>query len=91
MPQDCHFAAKDGTQLHGWFLYPHSKTPKEAAAGSTIVFFQENAGTMSMRLPFLRDLIRLSGCSIFAPRQAQPHLLHTVVLRHSSCCRTRIN
>ena len=68
--QDCSFYAKDGTQLHGWLLYPYSSTVKEAEAGSTIVFFQENAGTMAMRLPFLRDLIRLSGCSVFAPRHA---------------------
>ena len=66
--QDAAFEARDGTELHGWFMYPQGWSEEQASSRPTIIFFQENAGSMSMRLPFLRDFIRLTGCSVFAPR-----------------------
>jgi abhydrolase domain-containing protein 13 len=32
-----------------------------------LIFFQENAGNMSMRLPFLRAVVRSLGCAVLAP------------------------
>lgn len=60
--------AKDGTKLHAWYLYPKGWTKDTRPQRPTVLFFQENAGNMSFRLPFLRLLARYLDCSIFAPR-----------------------
>ena len=83
--QDAQFSAKDGTQLHGWFMYPQAWSGDKASTRPTIMFFQENAGNMAMRLPFLRDLIRLTGCSVFAPRWAADCRLQTAAYLACLC------
>lgn len=45
--------AADGTKLHAWFLH----APRGTKARATVVFFQENAGNISHRLPFARALV----------------------------------
>ncbi|KAK9811929.1 hypothetical protein WJX73_000425 [Symbiochloris irregularis] len=65
--EDVHFKAKDGTKLHGWMLYPQDWKRGAMRKRPTVLFFQENAGNMNMRLPYLRLLILSLNCSVFAP------------------------
>ena len=60
--------AKDSTKLHAWFLQPKGWGAGVRAARPVVLFFQENAGNMSFRLPFLRLLTRYLDCSVFALR-----------------------
>ncbi len=62
--------AADGIKLHGWFLWPKEWAHDAIATKPTIIFFQENAGNISWRLPFLRTLARYLDCSILAPRHS---------------------
>eukprot|EP00884_Botryococcus_braunii_P004879 jgi/Botrbrau1/14392/Bobra.0014s0040.2 len=69
--EDVELIAEDGTPLHAWFMYPKGWTgtgtvAKHLLSRPVIVFFQENAGNMAMRLPFLRILAIACDCSIFA-------------------------
>jgi hypothetical protein len=60
--------AADGTKLHAWLLTWRGWSPSEAASKPLMVFFQENAGNMSHRLPYLRYLAQQLGVVILAPR-----------------------
>jgi hypothetical protein len=63
--QDIWLTAADGVKLHAWLLRaPGPRAPR----GPCVIFFQENAGNMAMRLPFLRLLVRNLGCAVLAPR-----------------------
>ena len=66
--QDVNLTAKDGTKLHAWYLHPMGWSRATRRQRPTILFFQENAGNMTFRLPFLKLLARYLDCSIFAPR-----------------------
>ena len=68
--QDVDLTAKDGTKLHAWYLHPMGWGKATRRQRPTILFFQENAGNMTFRLPFLKLLARYLDCSIFAPRCA---------------------
>ena len=70
--------AGDGVKLHAWLLKaPGAGGGGGGGAGATatppparlpvVIFFQENAGNMAMRLPFLRALVRALGCAVLAP------------------------
>ena len=61
--------AGDGVKLHAWLLKPPGASAASAPAPPlpVVLFFQENAGNMAMRLPFLRALIRALGCAVLAP------------------------
>lgn len=52
---DAELVAEDGTKLHAWFLRASDGSPARA----TVVFFQENAGNISHRLPFARALVHV--------------------------------
>ena len=69
--QDVWLTTKDGQKLHAWFMQP-KKWGGLGSRGrprrSSVLFFQENAGNMSYRLPFLFLLSRTLDCSILAPR-----------------------
>ncbi|BDA44881.1 Protein ABHD13 [Coccomyxa sp. Obi] len=65
--EDVDLTAKDGTKLHAWYLHPRGWTLATRQQRPTVLFFQENAGNMSFRLPFLRLLARYLNCAIFAP------------------------
>ena len=64
--------AKDDTKLHAWFLQPRGWSRAQRAQRPVVLFFQENAGNMSFRLPFLRLLTRYLDCSVFALRCRRP-------------------
>jgi hypothetical protein len=66
--QDVDLTAKDGTKLHAWYLHPMGWSKTTRRQRPTVLFFQENAGSMTFRLPFLKLLARYLDCSIFAPR-----------------------
>ena len=66
--QDVGVTAEDGTKLHAWFLQPRGWSKALRAQRPVVLFFQENAGNMSYRLPFLRLLTRYLDCSVFALR-----------------------
>lgn len=65
-PQDVWLTASDGTKLHAWLLVPRGLGRDELAARPLVVFFQENAGNMSHRLPFLRLVASQLRAPIFA-------------------------
>ncbi|KAK9820327.1 hypothetical protein WJX72_009019 [[Myrmecia] bisecta] len=65
--EDVELKAEDGTQLHGWFMWPRTWTAEDKKQRPVVLFFQENAGNMAFRLPFLRMLVRFLDCSVFAP------------------------
>ena len=71
--QDVWLTAADGTKLHAWYLYPRT-LPSAAARRRrpAVLFLQENAGNMALRLPFLRLLARYLDCAVLALRRA-PH------------------
>jgi hypothetical protein len=66
--EDVWVTAADGTRLHAWLLTPRGWAAGRAATRPLVVFFQENAGNMSHRLPFLRLVARALDVPIFAPR-----------------------
>ena len=66
--QDVQLSAADGTKLHAWFLFPKGWSEAQRRSRPVIMFLQENAGNMSMRLPFLQYLLRYLQCSVLAPR-----------------------
>ena len=69
--------SKDGTKLHAWFLQPKGWSASMREARPVVLFFQENAGNMSFRLPFLRLLTRYLNCSVFALRCGLAAARHT--------------
>lgn len=66
--EDVWLTTKDGKRLHAWLMWPGRWGADVAALRRrrpTVMFFQENAGNMSFRLPFLRPLTRHLDCSAF--------------------------
>lgn len=68
--QDVWLTADDGTKLHAWLLVPRGWNREQVKEQPVFLFFQENAGNMSHRLPFLRLIAQQLQVSIFAPRCA---------------------
>jgi uncharacterized protein len=56
-PEECSFAAADGTRLHGWYL-PH---PQPRA---TVLFCHGNAGNITLLADWLAALNRAQGVSV---------------------------
>lgn len=65
--EDVQVTAEDGVELHAWLLWGHNMTPERRRSRPVVVFFQENAGNMSFRLPFLRLLAYRLDAVVFAP------------------------
>eukprot|EP00879_Flechtneria_rotunda_P007125 GHRR01007477.1.p1 GENE.GHRR01007477.1~~GHRR01007477.1.p1 ORF type:complete len:303 (+),score=94.95 GHRR01007477.1:94-1002(+) len=65
--EDVWLKAEDGTKLHAWLLVPRGWTKDQLKERPVLLFFQENAGNMSHRLPFLRLIAQQLQVSIFAP------------------------
>lgn len=63
--EDIWIHAADGVRLNAWLLWPSHWGPTRRPAHPVIVFFQENAGNMALRLPFLKALVRVLDCSAF--------------------------
>ena len=64
--QDVWLESRDKTKLHAWLIFPKGWTARERKRHTTIIFLQENAGNMSMRLPYLADLLKFYPCTIAA-------------------------
>lgn len=64
--EDVWLKAADGVKLHSWFMWPRTWAEGVLATKPCIIFFQENAGNMSWRLPFLKLLANHLNCSILA-------------------------
>lgn len=55
--------SEDGVKLYSWHVWPSGTTPGTKLP--VVLFFQENAGNMSFRLPFIALLIKHLGCAVF--------------------------
>ncbi|GAX75394.1 hypothetical protein CEUSTIGMA_g2838.t1 [Chlamydomonas eustigma] len=64
--QDAEVESADGVKLHAWLLTDPTWSPEFIRSRPVILFFQENAGNMSFRLPFFKGLIQALDCPIFA-------------------------
>lgn len=53
----------DGVKLYCWHVWPPSTAPGSKLP--VVIFFQENAGNMSFRLPFIALLIKHLRCAVF--------------------------
>lgn len=63
--EDVWIQAKDGTALHAWMMWRQGIDVDTVKVLPLVVFFQENAGNMSMRLHFLRALAYVLHCKVF--------------------------
>lgn len=63
--EDLWLTTPDGLRLHAWLMWPAHWGPAQRRARPTLVFFQENAGNMAFRLPFLKSVTRFLDCSAF--------------------------
>lgn len=63
--EDIYLKAKDGVSLHAWLVWPSSRrSPSSKKSAPVVLFFQENAGNMSFRLPFVKRLAVLCNCAV---------------------------
>lgn len=53
----------DGVNLYSWHVWPSGTAPGTKLP--VVLFFQENAGNMSFRLPFIALLIKHLRCAVF--------------------------
>eukprot|EP00892_Ulva_mutabilis_P002384 jgi/Ulvmu1/12146/UM085_0010.1 len=53
----------DGVKLYCWHVWPSNTAV--GAKLPVVIFFQENAGNMSFRLPFIALLIKHLRCAVF--------------------------
>ncbi|KAI8109253.1 hypothetical protein M9435_005665 [Picochlorum sp. BPE23] len=63
--EDIWIRSKDGIKLHAWLMWRKGLDSEQVKALPLVVFFQENAGNMSMRLHFLRALVAVLNCKVF--------------------------
>lgn len=64
--EDVELTASDGVRLHAWLLWQPEWGHASLRTRPLLMFFQENAGSMSFRLPMLRQLAVRLGTPIFA-------------------------
>ena len=57
---------KDKVKIHGWLLKLSSWTDEFVKSRPVVLFFQENAGNMSYRLPFLAAMIKTLKVPVLA-------------------------
>ncbi|MEW5303342.1 MAG: hypothetical protein WDW38_001670 [Sanguina aurantia] len=65
--EDLEVTSGDGVKLHAWLLKDPTWHPDWISKRPIVMFFQENAGNMAHRLPFLRLLVQQLQCPVFAP------------------------
>lgn len=63
--EDVWVTTRDGLRLHAWIMFPPHWGEAERRSRPTVMFFQENAGNMAFRLPFLQALVRKLNMSAF--------------------------
>eukprot|EP01026_Neomeris_dumetosa_P075309 TRINITY_DN79295_c0_g1_i2.p1 TRINITY_DN79295_c0_g1~~TRINITY_DN79295_c0_g1_i2.p1 ORF type:complete len:325 (-),score=35.53 TRINITY_DN79295_c0_g1_i2:263-1237(-) len=61
--KDVELKAQDGEVLHAW-LIDGRKTSNASNLKPVVLFFQENAGNISFRLPIIKILVNQVGCSV---------------------------
>ncbi|KAJ9505547.1 hypothetical protein QJQ45_011866 [Haematococcus lacustris] len=64
--EDISITTRDGVRLHAWLLGLAPWAQQHRRNRPVILFFQENAGDMSFRLPFLRTMMRRLDCPVLA-------------------------
>ncbi|PNH09082.1 Protein bem46, partial [Tetrabaena socialis] len=64
--EDVALESEDGVKLHAWLLWGRGWDAETIKSRPVIIFFQENAGNMSFRLPFLRLLVYRLNAVVFA-------------------------
>ncbi|GLC33820.1 hypothetical protein PLESTB_000508200 [Pleodorina starrii] len=64
--EDVYLTTEDGVKLHAWLLWRRGWTKETIKTRPVVIFFQENAGNMSFRLPFLRLLVHRLNVVVFA-------------------------
>ncbi|KAG2455082.1 hypothetical protein HYH02_000904 [Chlamydomonas schloesseri] len=64
--EDVSLTTGDGVKLHAWLLWGRGWTKEQIKERPVVIFFQENAGNMSFRLPFLRLLVYRLNVVVFA-------------------------
>lgn len=69
--QEVALTSGDGVKLHAWLLWGRGWTKEQIKERPVVIFFQENAGNMSFRLPFLRLLVYRLNVVVFAMRCAR--------------------
>ncbi|GFH28541.1 peptidase_S9 domain-containing protein [Haematococcus lacustris] len=75
---DISITTRDGVRLHAWLLGLAPWAQQHRRNRPVILFFQENAGDMSFRLPFLRTMMRRLDCPVLAVSMSDTALLqHT--------------
>ncbi len=60
--EDVWLRTADGVKLHAWVVFRKGLRTEEVRDLPLVVFLQENAGNMSMRLHFLRALVLILNC-----------------------------
>ena len=60
--EDVWIETVDGLKLHAWMMWRKGLRESEIGELPLVVFLQENAGNMSMRLHFLRALVLILNC-----------------------------
>lgn len=63
--EDVWIKVKDGTKLHAWLMWRKGLDMGQVRELPLVIFFQENAGNMSMRLHFLRAAVYILNCKVF--------------------------
>jgi abhydrolase domain-containing protein 13 len=63
--EDIWMTAPDNVKLNAWLMWPSHWKAEDRKRRPVLIFFQENAGNMAYRLPFLKSLIRVLDCSAF--------------------------
>jgi fermentation-respiration switch protein FrsA (DUF1100 family) len=63
--EDIWIQVKDGTKLHAWMMWRKGLDMDQVRELPLVIFFQENAGNMSMRLHFLRAVVHTLHCKVF--------------------------
>ncbi|GMH44444.1 hypothetical protein BSKO_12396 [Bryopsis sp. KO-2023] len=64
--EDMYLHAEDGTKLHAWLLWDKHWTKESLKTRQTILFFQANAGNISHRLHYFKEMIGKLGCVVVA-------------------------
>jgi len=63
--EDVRLQTKDGVSLHAWLVWPSSGLMRRRKKDAPVVlFFQENAGNMSFRLPFVAQMAKSCDCAV---------------------------
>ena len=63
--EDIWIKTDDNVHLNCWLMWNQSHSPEVRKNKPVVMFFQENAGNMAFRLPFLQMMTRILDCNTF--------------------------